>query len=114
MMNISRLDKNYEKATFKVLGADKSKIIEPELDVKDEVEDDSYGKIEKIVVKDKKTNNDIEIQFRKIKHKENDYFPKEFINKGPYEDPNKVKKIDEKNNNSNDKKKKKKKDFNVY
>ena len=46
----------------------------------------SRGKIEKIVVKDKKKGNDIEIEFRKIKHKENDYFPKEFINKGPYDD----------------------------
>ena len=30
-MNISRMDKLYEKATFKVLGADKSQIIEPEI-----------------------------------------------------------------------------------
>ena len=109
MMNISRLDKNYEKATFKVLGADKSKIIEPELDVKDEVEDDSYGKIEKIMVKGKKDKKEIEIEFRKIKHKENDYFQKDFINKGPYE--NEEKKKPEVKNKS---KKKKKKEFSVY
>ena len=115
MMNYSRMDKLYSKATFKVLDVDKNLLGQNDSNYNnDYIEDDTYGKIEKIVVKDKKTNNDIEIQFRKIKHKENDYFPKEFINKGPYEDPNKVKKIDEKNNNSNDKKKKKKKDFNVY
>ena len=109
MMNISRLDKNYEKATFKVLGADKSKIVEPELDIKDEVEDDSYGKIEKIMVKGKKDKKEIEIEFRKIKHKENDYFQKDFINKGPYENEEKKKPEDK-----NKSKKKKKKEFSVY
>ena len=109
MMNISRLDKNYEKATFKVLSVDKSKIFEPELDIKDEVEDDSYGKIEKIMVKGKKDKKEIEIEFRKIKHKENDYFQKDFINKGPYESEEK-KKPEVKNKS----KKKKKKEFSVY
>ena len=109
MMNISRMDKNYEKAKFEVLGADKSQIIEPEIEVKEEVEDDSYGKVEKMVVKDKKTKKDIEIEFRKIKHKEKDYFQKDFINKGPYED-NMTKKPEEKNQG----KKKKKKEFTVY
>ena len=109
MMNVSRLDKNYEKSTFKVIGADKSQIIEPEIESKDEAEDDSFGKVEKMVVKDKKTKKDIEIEFRKIKHKEKDYFQKDFINKGPYED-NLTKKPEEKK----DAKKKKKKEFTVY
>ena len=111
MMNISRMEKLYEKSTYKVLGADKSQIIEPEVDLKNEEEDESYGKIEKIVVTDKKNNKDIEIQFRKIKHKENDYFQKDFINKGPYEsEDTKKKQTDEKNKS----KKKKKKEFTVY
>ena len=109
MMNISRTNELYKNATFKVLGADKSKIIEPEVDNNEDVDDDSYGKIEVLKVKDK-NNKDIEIQFRKIKHKENDYFQKDFINKGPYESEVK-KKPEEKNNKS---KKKKKKDFTVY
>ncbi len=111
MMNISRMEKLYEKSTYKVLGADKSQIIEPEVDLKNEEDDESYGKIEKIVVTDKKNNKDIEIQFRKIKHKENDYFQKDFINKGPYEsEDTKKKQTDEKNKS----KKKKKKEFTVY
>lgn len=109
MMNISRLDQNYAKAEFEVLGADKSQIIEPELEIKEEEVDDSYGKVEKIVVQDKKSKKDIEIEFRKIKHKEKDYFQKDFINKGPYEDNITAKKPEEKNN-----KKKKKKEFTVY
>ena len=111
MMNISRMNKLYEKASFEVLGADKSQIIEPELEVKEEVEDDSYGKLEKMKVKDKKTDKEYEIEFRKIKHKENDYFQKDFINKGPYEDSTIKKKEEEKNKS---KKKKKKKEFTVY
>ena len=111
MMNISRMEKLYEKSTYKVLGADKSQIIEPEVDLKNEEEDESYGKIEKIVVTDKKNNKDIEIQFRKIKHKENDYFQKDFINKGPYEsEDTKKKQTDEKNKS----KKKKKKEFTIF
>ena len=110
MMNVSRMDKLYEKATFKVLGADKSQIIEPEINIKEEeVDEDTYGKVEKMTVKDKNTNKFIEIEFRKIKHKENDDFQKDFINKGPYEDPS-VKKPEKKNKS----KKKKKKEFTVY
>ena len=110
MMNVSRMDKLYEKATFKVLGADKSQIIEPEINTKEEeVDDESYGKVEKMTVKDKTTKKFIEIEFRKIKHKENDDFQKDFINKGPYEDPS-VKKPEKKNKS----KKKKKKEFTVY
>ena len=48
--------------------------------------------------KEKSTNKFIEIEFRKIKHKENDYFQKDFINKGPYE--SEKKKPEEKNNKS--------------
>ena len=110
MMNVSRMDKLYEKSTFKVLGADKSQIIEPKINIKEEeVDEDSYGKVEKMTVKDKNTNKFIEIEFRKIKHKENDDFQKDFINKGPYEDPS-VKKPEKKNKS----KKKKKKEFTVY
>ena len=109
MMNIARTNELYKNATFKVLGADKSKIIEPEVEVNEDIDDESYGKIDVIKVKDKKTNKDYEIQFRKIKHKENDYFQKDFINKGPYE--SEKKKPEEKNNKS---KKKKKKEFTVY
>ena len=112
MMNISRMNKLYEKAEFKVLGADKSQIIEPEVEVKEEIEDDSFGKVEKMMVKDRKTNKEYEIEFRKIKHKENDYFPKDFINKGPYEDTTTKKK--EEAQNKSKKKKKKKKEFTVY
>jgi len=110
MMNIARTNELYKNATFKVLGADKSKIIEPEVDVNEDVDDESYGKIDVIKVKDKKTNQDYEIQYRKIKHKENDYFQKDFINKGPYE--SEKKKPEDKNKNKS--KKKKKKDFTVY
>ena len=110
MMNVSRMDKLYEKATFKVLGADKSQIIEPEINTKEEeVDDESYGKVEKMTVKDKTTKKFIEIEFRKIKHKENDDFQKDFINKGPYEDP-----LTKKPEQKNKSKKKKKKEFTVY
>jgi len=112
MMNISRMNKLYEKAKFTVLGADKSQIIEPEVEVKEEVDDESYGKVEKMMVKDRKSNKEYEIEFRKIKHKENDYFPKDFINKGPYEDTTVKKKVEVENNSK--KKKKKKKEFTVY
>ena len=109
-MNVSRMDKLYEKATFKVLGADKSQIIEPEINTKEEeVDDESYGKVEKMTVKDKTTKKFIEIEFRKIKHKENDDFQKDFINKGPYEDP-----LTKKSEPKNKSKKKKKKEFTVY
>ena len=111
MMNISRTNELYKNATFKVLGADKSKIIEPEVDVNEDIDDESYGKIDTIKVKDKKTEEEIEIQYRKIKHKENDYFQKDFINKGPYESEKK-KPVEDKNKNKS--KKKKKKDFTVY
>ena len=114
MMNISRMNKLYEKAEFKVLGADKSQIIEPEVEVKEEVEDDSYGQVEKMMVKDRKSNKEIEIEFRKIKHKENDYFPKDFINKGPYEDTTAKKKVEVRSKSNNKSKKKKKKEFTVY
>ncbi len=106
------MNKLYEKAKFTVLGADKSQIIEPEVEVKEEVDDESYGKVEKMMVKDRKSNKEYEIEFRKIKHKENDYFPKDFINKGPYEDTTVKKKVEVENNSK--KKKKKKKEFTVY
>ena len=112
MMNVSRMNKLYKKAEFTVLGADKSQIIEPELDVKEEVEDDSYGKLEKMMVKDRKTNKEYEIEFRKIKHKENNDFQKDFINKGPYEDNTTKKKEEQKSKSKS--KKKKKKEFRVY
>ena len=38
-----------------------------------------------MVVQDKKTKKTVEFEYRKVKHKESDYFQKEFVNVGPYE-----------------------------
>ncbi len=114
MMNISRLDKSYSKTKYEILKVDKSLIMEPEdiLNNNEEInEDNNYGKIEKIQVTDKKTKKNYEIEFRKIKHKENDDFQKVFINKGPYETTNIDDKIDKK---KDQRKKSKKKPFTVY
>ncbi len=114
MMNISRLDKSYSKTKYEILKVDKSLVMEPEdiLNNNEEInEDNNYGKIEKIQVTDKKTKKNYEIEFRKIKHKENDDFQKVFINKGPYETTN----IDDKFDKKKDQRKKsKKKPFTVY
>lgn len=81
MMNIARQenDKNIE---FEIKKVDKSRIIEPKIE--QNVEDtEEYGKVEDMVVKDKNTDKNITIKFRKIKHKEDDYFQKDFLNSGP-------------------------------
>ena len=99
MMNVSRTDKLYEKTKFEIPKVDKSKIIEPKLDkgVNDLLESDENPiKIEKMVVKDKKTEKTIEFEYRKIKHKETDYFQKEFVNVGPYESYEEIKKKQDK------------------
>ena len=119
MMNISRSNDLYKKTKFEILKVDKSLVIEPEIynNNEDKISENNYGQIEKIVVTDKKTNNNFEIEFRKIKHKENDYFQKEFINIGPYDSINDInnKKIVENKKKSKEKSlKKKKKPFTVY
>ena len=83
MMNISRLEKMYEKSCFNVLKVDKSQIIEPKIENPIEEIDTDSNKIEKIVVVNKK-NKEIEIEYRKMKHREDDYFQKDFVNSGPY------------------------------
>lgn len=54
MMNISRLEKMYEKSCFNVLKVDKSQIIEPKIENPIEEIDTDSNKIEKIVVVNKK------------------------------------------------------------
>ena len=94
MMNISRIDKNYEKSKFTILKVDKSKIIEPKIERTIEETDENNNKIEKIIVKEKK--NMIEIEYRRMKHKEDDYFQKDFVNSGPYISLEDLKKKEEK------------------
>jgi len=94
MMNISRIDKMYEKSKFIILKVDKSKIIEPKIERIIEEPDENNNKIEKLVVQDKK--NVIEIEYRKMKHKEDDYFQKDFVNSGPYLSLAELKKKEEK------------------
>ena len=94
MMNISRIDKNYEKSKFTILKVDKSKIIEPKIERTIEEIYENNNKIEKIIVKEKK--NMIEIEYRRMKHKEDDYFQKDFVNSGPYISLEDLKKKEEK------------------
>ena len=94
MMNISRIDKMYEKSRFTILKVDKSKIIEPKIERTIEETNENNNKSEKIIVKDKKKT--LEIEYRRMKHRENDYFQKDFINSGPYESYEKKKKKSEK------------------
>jgi hypothetical protein len=95
MMNISRLEKMYEKSSFNVLKVDKSQIIEPKIENRIEEIDTDSNKIEKIVVMNKK-NKEIEIEYRKMKHREDDYFQKNFVNSGPYLSLEEIKKKEEK------------------
>ena len=95
MMNISRLEKMYEKSTFNVLKVDKSQIIEPKIENPIEEIDTDSNKIEKIVVVNKK-NKEIEIEYRKMKHREDDYFQKDFVNSGPYLSLKEIQKQEEK------------------
>ena len=95
MMNISRLEKMYEKSSFNVLKVDKSQIIEPKIENPIEEIDTNSNKIEKIVVVNKK-NKEIEIEYRKMKHREDDYFQKDFVNSGPYLSLKEIQKQEEK------------------
>ena len=95
MMNISRLEKMYEKSSFNVLKVDKSQIIEPKIENRIEEIDTDSNKIEKIVVMNKK-NKEIEIEYRKMKHREDDYFQKDFVNSGPYTSLKEIQKQEEK------------------
>ena len=95
MMNISRLEKMYEKSCFNVLKVDKSQIIEPKIENPIEEIDTDSNKIEKIVVVNKK-NKEIEIEYRKMKHREDDYFQKDFVNSGPYLSLKEIQKQEEK------------------
>ena len=82
MMNIAKTEKEYKDRKFTIMEVDKSRIIEPKIEqIEEDTED--LGKVEEMVVKDKKTNKDVKIKFRKIKHKEDDYFQKDFLNSGP-------------------------------
>lgn len=96
MMNITRTDKKmYGKTKYVIVPVDKSKIIEPRIERTEEETDENSNKIEKIVVKNDK-NQEIEIEYRKMKHREDDYFQKDFMNKGPYNYINEIKKKEEK------------------
>ena len=110
MMNISRTDKQYEKTKFNILKVDKSKIIEPKIERKVEEEEEGSNVIEKMIVQDKKTKKEVKIEYKKMKHKEDDYFQKDFINSGPYETYEEIKKKEEK---ENEKKRVGKKKFSV-
>ena len=83
MLNVARKEKEYKDTKFKIMEVDKSRIIEPKLDQNLEEDIEDLGKVEEMVVKDKKTNKDVKIKYRKIKHKEDDYFQKDFLNSGP-------------------------------
>ena len=101
MMNISRTDAQYKKTKFDIPKVDKSKIIEPKIEKsKDNEEiDENINKTEKIksVYYNKKTNTktEVDIEFKRMKHKEDDYFQKEFINTGPYVKYEEIKKKQE-------------------
>jgi len=107
MMNISRTDAQYKKTKFEIVKVDKSKIIEPKIEKNKENEeiDENINKTEKIksVYYDerKKIKTEVDIEFKRMKHKEDDYFQKEFINTGPYvkyEEIKKKQEIDDKKN----------------
>jgi hypothetical protein len=83
MLNVARKEKEYKDTKFKIMEVDKSRIIEPKIDQNLEEDIEDLGKVEEMVVKDKKTNKDVKIKYRKIKHKEDDYFQKDFLNSGP-------------------------------
>ena len=107
MMNISRSDKQYEKTKFDIPKVDKSKIIEPIVEKNKEKEIEEIVKIkpEKIDIKytqpptkskEKQKTTVVTIEYKKMKHKEDDYFQKEFINTGPYIKYDEIKKKQEK------------------
>lgn len=98
MMNIVRKEKEYKETKFKIMEVDKSRIIEPRIEQNIEEDTEDLGKVEEMVVKDKKTNKDVKIKFRKIKHKEDDYFQKDFLNSGPNLPNEEIKEKDKKVN----------------
>ena len=95
MMNISRTDKLYGKTRFDIIPVDKSKVIEPKIERKEE-EEEGGNKVEQMIVTDKLTKKEVKIEYKKMKHRENDYFQKDFINNGPYESYEEIKKKSEK------------------
>ena len=100
MMNISRTDQQYKKTKFDIPKVDKSKIIEPKIDKNKEKEeiDENINKTEKIKSTYRDKNNKttvVDIEFKRMKHKEDDYFQKEFINTGPYMKYEEIKKKQE-------------------
>ena len=101
MMNISRTDKLYEKTKFEILKVDKSKVIEPKIEKKQE-EEEGGNTIEEMYSSYKRYNDDhVKIEYKKMKHRENDYFQKDFINNGPYESYEELKKKEEKEDKKN-------------
>ena len=98
MMNIVRKEKEYKDTKFKIMEVDKSRIMEPKIEQNIEEDTEDLGKVEEMVVKDKKTNKDVKIKFRKIKHKEDDYFQKDFLNSGPNLPNEEIKEKDKKVN----------------
>ena len=98
MMNIVRKEKEYKDTKFKIMEVDKSRIMEPKIEQNIEEDTEDLGKVEEMVVKDKKTNKDVKIKFKKIKHKEDDYFQKDFLNSGPNLPNEEIKEKDKKVN----------------
>ena len=98
MMNLQRTDKQYEKTKFEVQKVDKTKVIEPKIEhnvnKEKNIEEDEKAKntIKKMKVIDKKTKKEVEFEYKIMKHRENDYFQKEFVNVGPYESYEDIKK----------------------
>ncbi len=103
MMNLQRTDMEYEKTKFKVQNVDKAKVIEPKIALnidkdlnidneKNKEDEKSKSPFKKMKVLDKKTNQEVEFEYKVMKHRENDYFQKEFVNVGPYESYEDIKK----------------------
>ena len=98
MMNLQRTDKQYEKTKFEVQKVDKTKVIEPKIEhnvnKENNTDEDEKAKnsFKKMKVVDKKTKKEVEFEYKVMKHRENDYFQKEFVNVGPYESYEDIKK----------------------
>ena len=98
MMNLQRTDKQYEKTKFEVQKVDKTKVIEPKIEhnvnKENNIDEDEKAKnsFKKMKVVDKKTKKEVEFEYKVMKHRENDYFQKEFVNVGPYESYEDIKK----------------------
>ena len=92
MMNISRTDELYKNTKYTIPHAENVKKKSKQSDSDDILDEEKQIKIEKMVVQDKKTKKTVEFEYRKVKHKESDYFQKEFVNVGPYESYEEIKK----------------------